>query len=308
MRRSRSSPTIRQLLERIYERSAPVFARLRAGLRVQNNRVVPPGRRRRRCALWESAVTRKGDARRSLPSATARAERRQARLSLRRDRTSSTRRDARSRSGYGCRTRRAPSLRFKALALGVGAYRESHMRTLPLGRAPLRPDDDAVARRGRRRRHAAAAGVARVLDAGVRRQPTCPTIRRASCAASRTIRSTRRGWSRRSGRSTCVSAPNVSIRSPSRSGYSAAPAPPRAPMCSSRPARVVRYRMLMWTLERVGIRAASVYAAAARQAARIGALRRPPRLRTAGAVSGRARASSREWRGSRRSTPPRRRR
>ena len=35
---------------------------------------------------------------------------------------------------------------------------------------------------------------------------------------------------------------------------------------------VTRYRMLMWTLERIGIRAPSLYAAAARQAARIGAI------------------------------------
>ena len=60
--------------------------------------------------------------------------------------------------------------RFKALALGVGALpRVAHADAAARPRV-LRSDDDADARRGRRRRHAAAAGVARVLVARVRRQ------------------------------------------------------------------------------------------------------------------------------------------
>ncbi len=55
-----------QLLERIYERSAPVFAVLAASLRVQGNRVVPPGAVRQGQAergdveaLWEGVVVEK---------------------------------------------------------------------------------------------------------------------------------------------------------------------------------------------------------------------------------------------------------
>ena len=49
---------------------------------------------------------------------------------------------------------------------------------------------------------------------------------------------------------------------------------------------VARYRMLMLTLERMGLTAPALYAAAARQAARVGTIRRSTRVRRSSAVSG----------------------
>ena len=90
------------------------------------------------------------------------------------------------------------------------------------------------------------------------------------------------------------SVPSTSTRYRSPSVCSATSAPARRHRRTSEMFVAVRalsrYRMLMLTLDRIGIRTPAVYAAAARHAARIGIARRPPRLRRAGAVSGRARA------------------
>ena len=163
------------------------------------------GARRRRCALWEAVVGRKGDARGSLHPAAVRAERRPARVL---STTPSAQLDPPRRAfalGLWMPDAAARADRFKALATsGIGAFRECAHAHAAVRPRLLRPVDDAGAGRGRRRRRACRAGVARLLVARVRRHAICRTTRRGRCAASRRSRSTRRGWPRRSARPTCA--------------------------------------------------------------------------------------------------------
>ena len=161
--------------------------------------------------------------------------------------------------------------RFKALTLGVGAYRESHLRTLPLGRASY----DLTMTLSR-------------VEAGADGTPVAPAARGF--------------WSRVFGGSDLPDDPARQLRDIDEEPidaawlveaigpvdvrvraerldqiafgqrlFGAADAAARADVLVAVRA-LSRYRMLMWTLERIGIRAPAVYAQAARQAARLGAL------------------------------------
>jgi hypothetical protein len=122
-----------QLLARIYERSAPAFAVFAGSLHVQRNRIVPPGGEAG-VPLWELLTIEK----------VTRPERFiQQLFELNEGRNAylydvvATLDPARRAFALGLWVPNAATRaeRFKALAVGVGIYRESHLRTLPLGRA-----------------------------------------------------------------------------------------------------------------------------------------------------------------------------
>ena len=185
-----------QLLERIYERSSPAFAVLAPSLRVQGNRVVPPGGDPA-VALWEGATLEK----------VTRADRfiqqllelNEGRLAYLFDAIGTL--DSARRAfalGLWMPNATARAERFKALTVGVGAYRESHLRTLPLGRASHDLVMTLVARRGWSRRHARGAGRARLLVPRLRRRRSA---RRSRAPAAQRRRGTdRRGVAGRNDR------------------------------------------------------------------------------------------------------------
>jgi hypothetical protein len=255
------------LLERIYERSAPAFSTVAGSLHVQGNRVVPPGGDPA-IVLWESAVLEK----------VTRADRFiQQLLELNESRLAYL---------YGVigeidPPRRAFALglwlpnptvraeRFKAMTVGLGAFREAHLRTLPLGRASY--DLTMTLLR---------------VEVGADGTPLAP--------ASRGF------WSRAFGSGDLPDDPARVLRNIEEDPIDAAwlvetmgPADVRGRAerldqlafgqrlfgetpAAERPDVLIavralaRYRMLMWTLERIGVRAPAVYARTARQAARIG--------------------------------------
>ena len=257
------------LLERIYERDAPAFLTMSGSLHIQGNRVVPPAGDAA-VALWEAVVLEK----------VTRADRFiQQLLELS---------DGRLAYLYGVvgeldPPKRAFALglwmanatvraeRFKALTLGIGAFRESHLRTLPFGRASY--DLQMTLSR---------------VEVGSDGTPVPP--------ASRGF------WSRVFGGNALADDPGRQVRTLEEDPidaawlvdaigsvdvrvrterldqvafgqrlFTTADAAERADVLVAVRA-LGRYRMLMWTFERIGIRAPAVYAQAARQAARIGAL------------------------------------
>ena len=128
------------LLERIYERSAQAFGAFGGSIQVQGGRVIPPGAktpasdREDAAALWEAIVVEK----------TTRAERFITQLlELNEGRVAYlydviARLDPPHRAfalGLANPNAAARADRFKALAGSVGAFREAHLKTLPLGRA-----------------------------------------------------------------------------------------------------------------------------------------------------------------------------
>jgi hypothetical protein len=266
-----------QLLERIYERSAPIFALVAPALRVQGNRVVPPGgapaggpdQRVDVDTLWESVVLEK----------VTRVERFLQQLLELND----------GRIGYVYDVigeldpaRRAFALglwvpdaalraiRFKALTLAAGSYRESHMRTLPLGRSSY----DLMMTLSR-------------LEVGADGTPAAPAARgfwsRVFAGSDLPDDGARqmRGLDEEPIDAAWLVENLGSLDVRARADrldqiafgqrmFGATDAAARADVFIAVRA-LTRYRMLMWTLERIGLRAPSVYAAAARQAARIGA-------------------------------------
>jgi len=261
-----------QLLERIYERSAPAFGAFSSSLRIANNRVVPPGGLERDdiAALWEGVVLEK----------VTRADRfiqqllelNDGRLAYLYDVIGQL--DPARRAfalGLWMPNATARAERFKALTLGVGAYRESHLRTLPLGRASY----DLTMTLSR-------------IEAAADGTPMAPAARGF--------------WSRVFGGSDLPDDPARQVRAIDEEPIDAAwlveaigPVDVRvradrldqiafgqrlfgATDAAARADVLVavrglsRYRMLMWTFERIGIRAPAAYAQAARHAARLGAL------------------------------------
>lgn len=265
-----------QLVERIYERSAPTFAVLSASLRVQGNRVIPPGGSRQPQAergdveaLWEAVVVEK----------VTRADRfiqlllemNEGRLAYLYDVIGGL--DPARRAfalGLWIPNPVQRAERFRALTLGIGAYRESHFRTLPLARASydlsmtlsrVATDADgrpaAPAARGFWARVFAGLDVpddaARLLR-NIDEEPIdAAWLVEAVGPLDVRIRAERLDQiafgQRRFGAVDATALPDVFVATRAMS----------------------RYRMLMWTIERIGIREPAVYAHAARQASRIGA-------------------------------------
>lgn len=257
------------LLERIYEKSAPAFAVFARSLRVQNNRIVPPGGDGA-VALWEAAAIEK----------VTRPERfMQQILELNEGRLAyvydviGQLDPARRAFALGLWQPNAVTRteRFKALLLGAGAYREAHLRTLPLGRASYDLTMTfmrvAVAADGTPAAPAARGFWTRVFAAtelpddaarqlrNIEEDPIdaawlVDTIGPAE-VRMRAERLDALGFAqRRFGDADAAARPDVFVAVRG----------------------LARYRMLMWTLERIGVRAPAAYAVAARQAARLGEL------------------------------------
>ena len=295
------------LVSRLYERSAPAFAAFSGSIRIRGNRVVPAGAprsarprtagsagTRRVTALWEAVVGEKVTRPERFMLALFELERRPARVSVSTRRSRSIRRAARSCSGCGssdpgqaprtiqgagdgrdrrvqglaparrCRTARASwdlamaLMRLEVTANGAPAPPASRAFWLAcLASTDLSEDVSPQRRR-------------RLEDDAVRRRVAGGNDRRARTSASACERLDQIAFAQRA------------IRARWR------PRKRAAVLVALR--ALPHYRMLMLTLERMGVQAPAVYAAAARQAHRLSALRGQPRVRGAGAVSGRARA------------------
>jgi hypothetical protein len=266
-----------QLLERIYERSAPAFVVLSGSLRVQGGRIVPAGAVRQAQgdrdgveALWEGVVLEK----------VTRADRFIQQLLELYDGRLAYLYDV---IGVLDPARRAFALglwmpnavaraeRFKALTIGVGAYRESHLRTLPLARASYDltmtlsrietgPDGAPAEPAARGFWSRAFAGgelpddPARLLRNGDEEPIDAAWL--VDVIGSLDVR---------------ARAERLDQMAFGQRLFGGADAAARPDVLVATRA-FIRYRMLMWTFERIGIRAPSVYALAARQAARLGAL------------------------------------
>ena len=266
-----------QLLERIYERSAPAFAVLSGSLRVQGNRVVPAGALRQAQgerddveALWEGVVLEK----------VTRADRfiqqllelNDGRLAYLYDVIGGL--DPARRAfalGLWMPNAVARAERFKALTLAIGAYREAHLRTLPLARASY-DLTMTLSRVGTGPDGAPAAPAARGFWSRVFSGSELPDD------PARLLRTIDEEPIDAAWLVDALGAMDVRARAErldqiafGQRLFGAADAAARPDVFVATRA-LIRYRMLMWTFERIGIRAPSVYAQAARQAARIGAL------------------------------------
>jgi hypothetical protein len=262
------------LLERIYERSSAVFGAFGGSLQVHNNRVVPPGVAPDRDdvgTLWEALAAEK----------TTRAERfitqllelNEGRLAYLYDVIA--RLDGPHRGfalGLWMPNAAARVERFKALAGTVGAYREAHLKTLPLGRASydlsmtlmrLEVDGD-----GTPKPPASRSFWSRVF-AGT--DLPSPTSTRSDIAADDDPIDA--AWL-----SDTIGAADVRLRGERLDQIALAQRVFGDVPIDQRPNLFVavraltHFRMLVWTLDRIGIRAPQVYASAARRAARLSPL------------------------------------
>ena len=264
------------LLARIYERSAQAFGAFGGSLEVQNNRVIPAGARAAAAQtdrdevtpLWEAIVVEK----------TTRAERFITQLlELNEGRVAYlydvvARLDPPHRAfalGLANANAAARADRFKTLAGSVGAFREAHLKTLPLGRASY---DLSMA-------------LMRVqVDAnGVPRPPSSRSFWTrafaggdpfAAAAAARAELSADDDPIDAAWLSDAIGAVDVRQRGERLDqialgqrvfGESDAEQRPNVLIAVR---ALAHYRMLMWTLERIGVRDPQVYASAVRRAAR----------------------------------------
>jgi hypothetical protein len=258
-----------QLLERIYERSAPAFAAFSGSLHVQGGRVVPPAGDAA-VALWEGVtlekVTRPD---RFIPQLL---ELNEGRLAYLYDVIGIL--DPARRAfalGLWMPNTATRAERFKALTLGVGAYREAHLKTLPLGRGSY----DLTMTLSR-------------IEAGPDGAPAAPAARgfwsRVFAAidlpddAARQLRSIDEEPIDAAWLVDTIGPSDMRMRAERLDQLAFGQRLFGAADAAARPDVFVavralsRYRMLMWTLERVGVAAPAVYAKAARQAARISSL------------------------------------
>jgi hypothetical protein len=257
------------LLERIYARSTPAFAAISGSLRVQGGRVVPAGGDSA-VAVWEGAVLEKV----TRPDRFLQQllELNDGRLAYLYDVIGEL--DPARRAfalGLWLPTPAARAERFRLMTLGAGAYRESHLKTLPLGRSSydlsmtllrveVEPDGTPVAPASR-------GFWSRVFSGSD--LPDDPL---------RLLRNVEEDPIDAAWLVDALGPADVRVRAErldqlafaQRLFGEAAPADRADVLVAVR--ALVRYRMLMWTLERIGIRAPAVYAQAARQAARIGLL------------------------------------
>jgi hypothetical protein len=257
------------LLERIYERSTPAFAAFAASLHIQNNRMVPAGGEAA-VPLWETLV----------PEKMTRPDRfllqllelSEGRLAYFYDVVGQLD-PARRAFVLGAWMPNAALRvdRFKALALGVGAFREAHLRTLPFGRASydltmtlMRLQVEAD---GTPRQPASRGFWTRVFSGSDVPDDSARLLRNAdddpvdAAWLSETIGSV----------DVRVRAERLDQIAFGQRVFGGAEPGQRGDVFVAVRA-LAHYRMLMWTLERMGIGAPEVYAAAARKAARLSAL------------------------------------
>jgi hypothetical protein len=266
------------LLERIYQRSAPAFGAFAGSIRVVNNRVVPAGApvtasdHDEVTPLWESLLLEK----------TTRAERFITQLlELNEGKTAYLY----ATIGQLDPPRRAFALglwltdgvmradRFKALVTGAEAFRESHLRTLPFGRASydlsmtlmrLQVEADGTPR------PPAARGFWNRVFASTELPPGDEAARQLRSIEEEPIDA---AWL-----VAAVGPADVRSRAErldqlalGQRAFASAPAEERGDVFVA-VRSLARYRMLASTLDRIGIRTPATYATIARQAARIGSL------------------------------------
>jgi hypothetical protein len=266
------------LLERINERSALAFGAFGGNLQIRNNRVVfpavggsaAPPDRDDVSPLWEAVVLER-------PTRADRFITQLVELN-----------EGRAAYGYDVIARLDPAHRafalglwipnptlrverFKALVSSMGAFRESHLKTLPFGRASydlsmtlmrlqVNPD-------GTPKPPASRAFWSRVF-AGA--DLPSPASLRADIADDEPIDA---AWL-----SDAIGSSDVRMRGErldqiafAQRVFGTAPADQRANVLVALRA-LTHYRMLVWSLDRMGIRAPQLYAAAARRAARLSPL------------------------------------
>ena len=257
------------LLERIYEKSAPAFAAFSGAVRVHDGRVVPPGGDAA-VALWEAAALEKV----TRPDRFIQQllELNEGRLAYLYDVIGSL--DPARRAfalGLWMPTAAIRAERFKALTLAVGAYRESHLKTLPLGRASY----DLTMTLAR-------------IEVGADGVPAAPAARGFWSRvfggsdvlddAARQLRNLDEEPIDAAWLTDAIGTVDVRVRAERLDQLAFAQRLFGRADAAARPDVLIavrglaRYRMLVWTLERMGLRAPSVYALAARQAARLAAL------------------------------------
>jgi hypothetical protein len=266
------------LLERIHERSASAFGAFASSLRIQDNRVVPPGAVRQPqaerddvTALWEAVIPEKMT--RPDRFVLQLLELNEGRLLYLYDVIGQLDPPRRAFAlGLWMTNVTARTERFRALTAGVGAFRESQLRTLPLGRASY--DLSMTLMR---------------IEAGPDGTPLPPASRglwsRVFAGAdlpddpARQLRNAEDDPIDAAWLIETMGSAEVRLRSErldqiafgQRVFAGAAGANERGDVFITLRA-FSRYRMLMWTFERIGIKAPAAYATAARRAARIGAL------------------------------------
>jgi hypothetical protein len=266
------------LLERLYERSASAFGAFGGSVQVQNNRVIPAGARSAAQSdrdevtpLWEAVAVEK----------TTRAERFITQLfELNEGRIAYVydviaRLDPPHRAfalGLSNPNATARADRFRALVSNVGAFREAHLRTVPLGRASydlsmtlMRVQVDAD---GAPKPPASRSFWTRVFAGGD--LPASVPARSELSADDDPIDA---AWL-----SDTIGAADVRQRGDrldqiafGQRLFGTADAEQR-PNVFLAVRALSHYRMLMWTLERIGVRAPQAFAAAARKAARLSTL------------------------------------
>jgi hypothetical protein len=264
------------LLERIYERSAPAFGAFSSSLRVDNNRLVVPGAPRTAgehdevTPLWEALIPEKVT--RPDRFITQLLELNEGKAAYVYDTIGQL--DPARRAfalGLWITSAAARADRFKALVTGIVVFREAQLRTLPIGRAPY----DATMTLARlevgadgHARPPAARGFWSRLFAGTDLPDDVP----------RALRGLEEDPIDAAWLLETIGVADLRLRGErldqiafaQRVFAAAAPADRADVFVAVR--ALSRHRMLMWTLDRIGVRAPGVYAAAARQAARLGAL------------------------------------
>ncbi|HEV2984912.1 MAG TPA: hypothetical protein VGX46_11000 [Vicinamibacterales bacterium] len=261
------------LVTKIYERLAPTFAAFSGSLRVRANRVVPPSDRDDVVAMWEAVVGEKV----TRPDRFIQQllEMNEGRVALLYDTIGQL--DAPRRAfalGLWMPSAAARADRFKALATsGTGAFREWHVRTMPFNRASY----DLAMTLGR-------------IEVEANGAPTAPASRgfwsRLFSSvdlpddAARQVRGMDEDPIDAAWLAEAIGSGDVRQRAERLEqmafgqrvfGDLAAAGRDRADVFVALRA-VSRYRMLIVTLDRIGIRAPSVYVAAVRHAARLSTL------------------------------------
>jgi hypothetical protein len=266
------------LLERIYERSATAFGAFSGSLQIEGNRVVPPGGGRPAeagkaqgesddaTALWEAVVGEKVT--RPERFLTQLLELNEGRLAYLYDTIGQL--DPPRRAFALGLWMNAPARmeRFRAFVAGVDVYRESHLRTLPFGRASY--DLSMTLTR------------VEVEANGMPREPASRGLWSHVFSSAdlpddgaRQLRNAEDGPIDAAWLVAAIGSADVRLRSErldqiafGQRVFGAAGAAERGDLLVALRA-LSRYRMLMWTLERIGVRTPAVYASAAHHAARL---------------------------------------
>jgi hypothetical protein len=280
------------LLERIYLKSSTAFGAFSSSLQVDGNRVVPPGGPRAAdpaaaraplpppqgppqaehddaVALWEGVLAEKVT--RPERFITQLLELNEGRLAFLYDTIGQLDPPRRAFALGLWMNPAARAERFKALVSGVDAYREAHLKTLPYGRASydlsmtltrIEVDGDGAPRQPS----------SRGLWSRVFNGPDLPDD------GARQMRGVEEDPIDAAWLVGAIGTADVRLRSErldqiafGQRVFASVDANERGDVLVALRA-LARYRMLVWTLERMGVTAPAVYAAAARHAVRIGTI------------------------------------